>query len=503
MKRGSGRAGEPVSARRLASGAAWTYGSQLIAVVAQFGYAAATSRLVGPRAFGIYAITLAITALVTLIATGGLGQTIGRMQALVPSTVRALCTLAILLGLMSAAVLGLGAPLWAALWSTPAATPAVTVMALAALTAPPYGLVTGLVRRMGRFRLLALQQLAGTLLGMAVGVAVVLVARSAESLLISPILAQLLTTVFCCWSARQYLGFGRMRSAMAELAFSAQLTLASLLSYGVGNVSRIVATNALGAAALGYWNRAEVVSIIPFQQLQTALIQTIYPEFRHDREGSERARRVWTDLLVIMASVLLTIAAVGSIAVPPLVLILLGPQWRVAQTLVPVLMFAGAVQAVGTVLASAIEAIGRFRWVWTTQIVLLVLQVLIAASILWSRSLLVTVVGVLLTGVVRQVWQGVVCSRHGYLDGRRLLRASLLATLVAAGGYGVVALVLGIVGPTLLNSAIALLVLLVAVVLLRRMVLRTPVMQLIGQYGLLPGGSGRGRGFVRRRGARR
>ncbi|MFD1720172.1 oligosaccharide flippase family protein [Amnibacterium endophyticum] len=477
----------PVSARRLASGAAWTYGSQLVAVVAQFGYAAVTSRLVDPRSFGVYAITLAITALVTLIATGGLGQTIGRMHEVVPATVRALCTLALLLGLASAAALGLGAPLWAALWSTPSASSAVAVMAISAFVAPFYGLVTGLVRRLGLFRLLAAQQLVGTLLGMVLGVVSVVLFRSAESLLVSPIAGSLLTTLFCAWSARRYLGLGRIRSAVGELAFSAQLTLASLLSYGVGNVSRIVATNVLGASALGYWNRAEVVSIIPFQQLQTALIQTIYPEFRHDREGSERARRVWTDLLVVMGAVLMAVAVIGSIAVPPLVLILLGPQWEVARQLVPLLMFAGAVQAVGTVLAAAIEAIGRFRWVWTTQIVLLVLQIGIAASIVLTHSLVITVAGVLLTSIARQVWQGVVCSRAGYLDGRRLLRSSIITTVVAVGLYGVLAGALQVVGPTLPATVACLLVVLVTAVLLRRPLSRLPVIALIGRYGLLPG----------------
>ena len=482
-----GASDAPASARRLASGAAWTYGSQLVAIVAQFGYAAVTSRLVDPGQFGIYAITLAITALVTLIATGGLGQTVGRMQVVEPMTIRALCTLALLLGLASAAVLGLAAPLWAALWSTPAATPSIAVMAISAFTAPFYGLVTGLVRRLGQFRLLAGQQLAGTLAGMAAGVGAVLVLRSDVSLLVSPILAQLLTTVFCSWSARSYLGLGRLRSAMAELAFSARLTVASLLSYGVGNIPRIVATNVLGASAIGYWNRAEVVSIIPFQQVQTALIQTIYPEFRHDRDDAERARRVWTDLLVVTGWGMMIIAAVGALAVPPLVLILLGPQWGVARTLVPVLMFAGAVQAVGTILASAIEAIGRFRWVWATQIVLLVLQILIAASIVVTRSLFITVLGILLTSTVRQIWQGALCSRHGYVDGRRLIRSSLTASALTVGAWATLMLVLHLIGPTLLNTALCLLAVAVLLVLLRRPISRTSVFQLMRRYRLAPG----------------
>ena len=476
----------PASARRLAGGAAWTYGSQLAAIVAQFGYAAVTSRLVGPHQFGVYAITLAITALVTLIATGGLGQTVGRMSELDPRAIRALCTLALLLGLASAAVLGGAAPLWAGLWSTPAAAPSVAVMSLVALVAPFYGLVTGLVRRLGHFRLLAAQQLVGTLLGMVAGVVAVVLLRNAESLLVSVIVGQLLTTVFCSWTSRSHLGLGSMRHAVEELAFSARLTVAGLLSYGVGNITRIVATNVLGAASIGYWNRAEVVSIIPFQQLQTALIQTIYPEFRHDRDSTDRARRVWTDLLVITAWVLMVVAAAGAIVVPPLVLVLLGPQWEVARSLVPVLMFAGAVQAVGTILASAIEAVGRFRWIWVTQVALLVLQGLIAASTVLTHSLLVTVTGLLVTGIVRQAWQGVVSARGGYVDGGRLLRSSATVTLVTVGGYALVAGVLALVGPTLLNTAITVALLLVAAVVLRRPILRSPVARLVARYGLLP-----------------
>ncbi|RIX26093.1 oligosaccharide flippase family protein [Amnibacterium setariae] len=481
----------PVSARRLASGAAWTYGSQLVGVVAQFGYAAVTSRLVGPEQFGIYAITLAITALVTLLATGGLGQTVGRLQEVLPSTVHALCTLALLLGLASAAVLGLAAPLWAGLWSTPEATPAVAVMAISAFTAPFYGLVTGLVRRLGHFRLLAAQQLIGTLAGMGAGVVAVLLSRTDISLLVSPIVAQLLTTVLCAWTSRRHLGLGRLGGAVAELSFSAKLTVASVLSYGVGNVTRIVATGALGPSAIGYWNRAEVISIIPFQQVQTALIQTIYPEFRHDREGTERARRVWTDLLVITGWGLMVVAAVGALAVPALVTVLLGPQWSAARVLVPILMFAGAVQAVGTILAAAIEAVGRFAWVWSTQIALLVLQGLLAVAIVLTHSLVVAVAGILVTSVVRQVWQGVLCTRKGYLDGRRLLASSAAAAAVCVGTWAVLATILLWVGPTLLNTAICLVAVVGVALLARKRIAALPVVRLMAGYGLLPGARGR------------
>ncbi len=475
-----------MSARRLASGAAWTYGSQLVTVLAQFGYAAITSRLVSPQQFGVYAITLAITALVTLIATGGLSQTVGRLPEVSIPTIRALCSLALLLGVASAAVLGLLAPLWAGLWSTPAAAPAVALMSISAFTAPLYGLVTGLVRRLGRFKLLAAQQLVGALLSMLAGIVAVLLSRTAESLLISPIFAQLITTVLCAITARRYLGLGRMRSAMNELAFSARLTIASLLSYGVGNITRIAATYALGAGAIGYWNRAEVVSLIPFQQLQTAVIQTIYPEFRHDREDNARARRVWTDLLVITGWGLMIIATLGALVVPPLVLVLLGPQWSAARLLVPVLMFTGAIQAVGTILASAIEAIGRFRWVWSTQIALLVLQGLLVVVIVLAHSLIVAVLGLLVTSIVRQIWQAVLCSRAGYLDGPRLLRHSIATVIGCGGAYLLLTLLLQALGGTLLDIAFVVLGLLLIAVLLRRSIARLPLMRLVAQYGFLP-----------------
>ncbi|MBD4282701.1 hypothetical protein GUH23_21280, partial [Xanthomonas citri pv. citri] len=81
--------------------------------------------------------------------------------------------------------------------------------------------------------------------------------------------------------------------------------------------------------------------------------------------------------------------------------VLLGPQWSAARVLVPILMFAGAVQAVGTILAAAIEAIGRFAWVWSTQIALLVLQIGLAAAIVLTHSLVVAVSAILVTSIVR------------------------------------------------------------------------------------------------------
>ncbi len=219
-------------------------------------------------------------------------------------------------------------------WDAPSALGPIQWFSLSAAFAPLLGFATGYVRRIGRFRQLATFTLVANVSGMVVGVIAVLTFGGPESLLVFPLIAQIATLGAALFlSERRHLGLGRIGAAKSDVAFSWRVTVASLLSYGIGNIVKIATSRVLGPDAIGQWNRADVLSAVPFQQVQASLIPVIYPEFRHDLDGSHRTRVVWTDMLTLVAWLVLPTAGVAAVIIPAALPLLFGSGWGLAISL--------------------------------------------------------------------------------------------------------------------------------------------------------------------------
>ena len=421
---------------RIRHGISWTYGAQLAIVAAQIAYSAATSRLVGANVFGLYAASLSITGLVALIGAGGIGQAIARIEILERGAIRAMLSSSILLGIVSGGTLFLTAAWWANLWGVPAATPTVRLLAISTFLTPILALTSGLMTRLGKFRMLGISTLYSNILGMLFGVFLVYKFRSPTSLVAASLIAQailIIVTIFA--SDRLLYGLAHPNKARSLQSFSVKLTLASGLSYLTGNIVKIGLSRFIGPASLGYWNRAEVLTSIPFQQVQTAIIRTIYPEFRHDVDASQRARVVWTDMLILSSWLALPLSALAAAVVPILIPVIFGPSWAVAAALAAPFALIGALQLISTILGSAIEGIGKFPWVWSTDFILIVLQIFAFVLLYFNHQIAIAVIALILTNVVRHIWQVWLASRAGYLNASRLYLNYLIVAACAIPLY--------------------------------------------------------------------
>jgi O-antigen/teichoic acid export membrane protein len=137
-------------------------------------------------------------------------------------------------------------------------------------------------------------------------------------------------------------------------------------------------------------------------------------------------------MLILVAWAGLTLSAGIAVFAPPLIPIIFGNGWEVAAALAGPLAIAGGLQIVSTLLASAIEALGRFRWIWSTDIILILLQLSAVALIFVYRDIFIAVVALITTNILRHAWQIWLAGRDGYLNVPRLLTQYVAATLFAA-----------------------------------------------------------------------
>jgi O-antigen/teichoic acid export membrane protein len=407
--------------RRIMFGAAWSYGSQMATIVFQLAYAAVVSRLAGANEFGAYSVALSITALISLIANGGMSQAVARLMEVDKAVVGAMASFALMLGVAVAAFTFLTAEFWASIWGLPGASDTIRWLCTSALIAPMFSLLTGLARRTGQFSQLAVATVTCNVAGMITGVAAVAAWGTASSLVVSAVSAQALLVAWLSARYRKYLRPKSFSLAMPHVAFSLKLVVAGILQYAVGNVGKLSATRLFGAPVMGQWNRAEVLTTIPMQQAQSAMVQAVYPEFRHDVQSSVRAKAVWAEMLLLVAWVSIPAGMVLAVFAPLLIPWILGPQWELAAKFSIPLSIGVAIQPVSVLLASALEALGSFRRIWLTDVALLILQVALVIWMFAANDVSIIVWGIALTNAVRLLVHGFIASRIGYLDPRRFV----------------------------------------------------------------------------------
>lgn len=474
---------------RLASGAAWIYGAQIATVLVQFAYSAVTSRVVSPEEFGAYGVALIVGGFATLLSNAGLSQSVGRMLELDRDRLGALGLYAAIVGVVAAVIIAATAGLWAALWGVPEATTAVRWLAISVALAPSLSLGSGLMRRLGNFRSMALVTLTCNLAGMGLGVVVVLIHADASSLIVAAILSQVLILASIgVLTKGEFLHWRLPRHAASDIDFSWKLTIANVLAYFSGNVGKWAISTAVGAAMMGQLNRSETIGSVPFQQIQTVMIQTVYPEFRHDIKDSRRARTVWPDMLGLVAWVVLPLGAAWAALMPILVPLLFGPGWDTATRLAVALALFGSIQALVYVLAAAIEALGRFRWIWSTQVIMIVIQIPAVLAVFHFRSVVPAVIGLFLALLSQHIFHVVLCVRAGYLSIRSLARHYFGATVAALIVAGLVlgervTVPLALAVPWWWIAAVGMPLLLAALIFALRGSL--PPLRIAAQYGLL------------------
>ena len=429
--------------KRVAMGAVWLFGVQVLTGIVQLGYAAFTARHADQVAFGQYAIALSATALVSMVANAGLGASASRMHSTGETEVRALLSLALLTGVGMALVLVLAAQPWAHLWGNSDAAPAIRLLALGVAVTPATGVQAGVLRREGRFRDFFVIALFSSTVGMAIGILFVVRSHSAASLVMMSVASSWLLLVGGLVALRRRsLPMARLRGSGAHAAFGAKAFIGSFIIYLGWSAPSIALTRRLSVATFGEWNRGLVIGTIPLEMLTRAIQNSIYPEFRNAAEDPQRMRRVWTDMMSIAALIVWPAVGCGVVFVPPLTLLILGPKWEVSGGMAQWMLVGTALTLVSAILGAALESAGLFRPLWGGSVAWASIMGLSAVIVLRTGLWQAFAVGSVLAAGIGLVVQVAFTAPTKFLDVRRLCRhlgvsiaaaaALLIATIIIA-----------------------------------------------------------------------
>lgn len=388
-----------------AKGLRWTLLGTVATFIAQSVYSAVMSRLLTPGDFGLLALAMFVLRLVSYFGQGGLSSAVVQRPVLGAREIRATFTLGVAGGLAAYAVLWMLAPfLIEVMGGTPGLTLVCRVLGLTLVISAVASTATGLLRRSMRYRAMVLIEFGSYVVGYCgIGITSALAGNGVWSLVHAAIGQAGVMALWSYASTRHDLRLLFDREVMrAVSSFGAKVSFLGFLEFLTISIDNVLVSRYAGVEALGEYNRAMLIAILPLHQVATAVSKVLFPALSRIQHEPERIRSAYLDGMAMTSLLLLPMAAVIGAGADTYVRVLLGGGWHRAAQLVPVLAAAGALHVVVYFPASMAEAVGKVRQKVAIELVHLTTLLLgTAVVVLYKGGLLGLVGAVLLSRVVQ------------------------------------------------------------------------------------------------------
>lgn len=346
--------------QRMVAGLRWqaagAVGSQIVTLAAAIPLA----RLLSPAEFGLVAMAGVATGFLLLFAEFGLGYALVQAREASPETLSSVFWLQAGLG-AALALLGVAAaPAVAAFYREPRLVPVAAALAAELAITGLAATQISLARRRLAFATLVRSELVATAASSAVAVAMAAAGAGVWSLVARSLLAAALrAAALWRWSGWQPQPVLRLSAVRPLLRFSRDLLATENLNYWARNLDTLLLGRVVGVDALGLYNRAYRLFLLPSQTLAGTLRSVLFPSFSRIAHEPARVKaiflRVVRGVALVAFPVHLGLLACVDVAVPAL----FGPSWTPMIPLARIFCAVGLVQSLAGLNGSLYLALGR------------------------------------------------------------------------------------------------------------------------------------------------
>lgn len=342
-------------------GVAWSTVNNLVLRFGSLALGIALARLLSPGQFGVYAVALAVQAVLMTLADLGLSADLIRSDD-PDKRAPTVATLGLLAGGLLAILMALTAHQLAGLLGSPEAGNVITLLSTTLLLAGagvvPYA---ALQREFEQKKLFAIACIDFTI-STVLTIALVLAGWGVIALAIGRITAQLVTLVLQFRFAGQRPRFGLDRSLLKPvLGFGLPVAGANMLSWALLNIDNVVIARVAGPVALGFYVLAFNISNWPMSAIGQVVRSISLPAFARGRHSRVPGAKPGEDLLRGMAvtwAIALPAGLMLAVLSVPLVAFVYGQTWAPSAGVLAALGIFGALRVAFDLFASFLLAHG-------------------------------------------------------------------------------------------------------------------------------------------------
>jgi PST family polysaccharide transporter len=320
-----------------------TLAAQAVKVLVQSVAIVVLARLLAPADFGVFAMVAVFLSLLELFKDLGLSAATVQSANVTLRQVSTLFWLNALLGVVIAASFALAGPLLAWGYGEAQLSAIAPVVAVAFVFTGLSAQHLALLRRQMRFADVARIQVGADIVSLVAAVAAAATGLGVWALIVQRIVWAVALAagswLICRWIPGRP---GPLKEVRAFLSFGGNATASMSVSYLSGNLDKVLIGWQWGATALGFYDRAQRLQMLPIQNLNIPLGNVALSTLSRLVHQPDAYRRMYRAAVERLAMVVAPLGGLLVAGAEPLVFLILGPQWTGTA---PILAWLGVAMA--------------------------------------------------------------------------------------------------------------------------------------------------------------
>lgn len=320
---------------------AWSYSSQALIFLITFGTSLIMARLLRPWEFGIYAVASAISAILSVFLSFGIGSYLVREGEVTRPMLRTCFTVNACLSFVMAGVLFAIAKIEANLFHTPDVATILELSSIGPLINILQFVPSALCTREMKYGTLSVINVARTAVGSAAIVIAALTGYGAASFAVGPLIGgAVAVAMFAVIRPRDLVFRPSFHEFRPVVAFGLQMMSIGGVAQLASRASDLILGHSLGLAALGVYSRASNLSAMIFTNVYGQATGVIFSQLSRDLREKGELHGTFLRALRMITAVMWPLLIGLAVLARPAVLLLYGAKWLEAALPLSVLMIA-------------------------------------------------------------------------------------------------------------------------------------------------------------------
>ncbi len=324
-----------------ARGGGITIASQLVKVVLMLGSTVLLARLLNPTDYGLMSMVVAVVGVGEIFRDFGLSMAALQAKSLSQAQQSNLFWINAIVGLTLGILTFAAAYPLAAFYGQ---SDVVGITQAMSVTFVLGGLSTQFkvrINRELRFMALAVADLLPYALGIGGAVLIAVLYANFWALVAQQLIVAAMTLIFAVALSKWRPGMPKRVPMDGLISFGASFAGTQIISYLTRNVDSLLIGKVWGSSALGYYDRAYNLVVLPLTQINTPMSRVAVPVLARISDEHQRfisyLRRAQLVALYVTSSVFAILCALGT----PLVTVVLGEKWGPAGPILSILAVSG------------------------------------------------------------------------------------------------------------------------------------------------------------------
>ncbi|MFV0590281.1 MAG: lipopolysaccharide biosynthesis protein [Draconibacterium sp.] len=321
---------------------------------------AVLARLLTPEEFGIVALVTVFATFFRLLSDFGIGQAVVQNQKLTKQDIQSIFSFSVIFGIVLSVVFYLAAPFIANFYKERALINVTKLLSLSVLFASVQIIPKAISQKNLKFKQIGIVTV---IIQVVCGITAIILAYNGFSyyaLVYQSIISSALTLiVFYLLNPIKVVFKIRMEAVKKIIRFSTFNFLFNFINYFSRNGDNLLIGKFLGSTALGFYDKAYRLMMLPAQNLTHVVTPVLMPVLAKHQDDKELIYNTYSKVVKILATIGFPLSVLLFFSAHEIINLLYGPQWELSIPVFKIIALTIGIQMIYSSAGSIFQAVDR------------------------------------------------------------------------------------------------------------------------------------------------